>query len=95
VPILLCGVAVWMAFPRGGVIVGKTFARFFTPYAVARVFGGPVFWQCGAGVDLGGDVHHFQVGAGLTLTLANRVDVFFEGIPLGERALSGGVGVEW
>ena len=55
--------------------------------------GGPVFWRYqGAGVS-GGDAHHYQLGGGLTLTIAGRVNLFAEGIPLGERSVAAGAAV--
>ncbi len=78
---------------RAGIIVGETFWRVFTPYAVGRLFGGPVFYRFGEQNVLGNDRYHFQLGAGAVVALGRRVDLFFEGIPLGEQALSGGVGV--
>jgi hypothetical protein len=75
---------------RAGALAGVTVLQMLSPYAVGRVFGGPVFWRY-QGVDLmGGDVHHYQIGAGLTVLVAHRVNLFAEGIPLGERAVSGG-----
>ena len=76
---------------RFGVICGKTLWDVFTPYAVARVFGGPVFYSA-AGIS-GTDLYHFQLGAGATVSVARRVDFFFEAIALGERALTGGIGL--
>jgi hypothetical protein len=75
---------------RVGGLVGTTIAQVLKPYAVARVFGGPVFWRYQGMAVTGGDTHHYQVGAGLTVVLARRVSLFAEGIPLGERSLAGG-----
>jgi hypothetical protein len=72
---------------RAGVLVGKTFFGHVTPYLAGRVFGGPVFYQG----DTGTDTHHYAVGGGLTIR-AGGFDLFAEGIPLGERALSFGIG---
>jgi hypothetical protein len=63
-----------------------------TPYALARVFGGPVFWHDGLAGQTGTDVHHFQLGAGLLVRLGRRLDIFAEGVPLGEQGISGGAG---
>ncbi|MCC6809398.1 MAG: hypothetical protein IT381_18360 [Deltaproteobacteria bacterium] len=78
---------------RVGLIVGKTFWDVFTPYAAFRLFGGPVFYRLGGQALMGGDLYHFQVGAGFSIAIARRLDLFFEGVPLGERALNAGVGV--
>ena len=75
---------------RGGVLVGTTLWRLLSPYAVVRAFGGPVYWQYQGANVTGTDAHHYQVGAGLTLVVVHRVDLFVEGIPLGERSLAAG-----
>jgi hypothetical protein len=73
---------------RLGGLVGWTFKNVVSAYALARVFGGPIFWQY-QGEDLTGtDVHHYQVGAGLVVMLARRIDLSIEGVPLGEQGLS-------
>ena len=78
---------------RGGAVVGTTFFDVLSPYATARVFGGPVFWRYQGSAVTGTDVSHFQIGGGFAFLVARRVDVFAEGIPLGERAVSAGVSV--
>jgi hypothetical protein len=81
----------WAFDARGGVTVGKTFAEHWVPYASARGFGGPVFWQhAGAGV-VGGDRYHVTLGAGLIVRLPRSVDVTVEGMPLGEQSAALGV----
>ena len=75
---------------RLGVLVGTTIARVFSPYAVGRAFGGPIYWQYQGSDVTGTDTHHYQLGAGLTLVVARRVNLFAEGIPLGERSLAAG-----
>ena len=75
---------------RGGVLVGTTLWRLLSPYAVVRAFGGPVYWSLQGEGIVGTDAHHYQVGAGLTLVVVHRVDVFVEAIPLGERSLAAG-----
>jgi hypothetical protein len=78
---------------RFGVIAGKTFGDAFTPYAVARVFGGPIFWQLDGEKVTGTDLYKYQLGGGLSLALFDRrLDVFVEGVGLGERAVAAGVG---
>ena len=74
---------------RTGVLIGKTFWGRFTPYAAGRVFEGPV-WHRG---DIGSDVHHYTVGAGARLALPGQLDLFVEGMPLGEQSVSGGAGL--
>ena len=75
---------------RGGALVGTTLAGVLSPYAVVRAFGGPIYWQYQDQSVTGTDAHHYQVGAGLTLVLARAVDLFVEGVPLGERSLAAG-----
>jgi hypothetical protein len=78
---------------RLGGIVGKTFADTFTPYVTARVFGGPVFWRFDGEDVVGTDLYKYQLGGGVSLLLAGgRLDLFAEGIPLGERGVAAGVG---
>lgn len=76
---------------RLGGQLGVELLEVLRPYALARVFGGPVFWRH-AGEDVTGtDTHHFQVGGGLALRIARTWSMFAEGVPLGERALAAGV----
>jgi hypothetical protein len=78
---------------RGSVTVGKLFWRGIAPYALARVFGGPVFWERGGEDITGSDDYHFQLGAGLLATAAGRVSAFAEIVPLGERSATFGANV--
>jgi hypothetical protein len=72
---------------------GVELGRVFRPYALARGFGGPVFWHHqGEAVD-GTDTHHYQFGVGASVRLAKAFSLFAEGVPLGERAVSLGVGL--
>jgi hypothetical protein len=76
---------------RAGVIAGTTVFEILSPYLVARVFGGPVFWRYERQDQTGTDTSHVQLGAGVTLRALEWIALYIEGIPLGERALSGGV----
>ena len=79
---------------RVGGVVGWSIAGVVSPFLSARAFGGPIFWRNAGGSSVTGtDTSHYQLGGGLAVLVAKRVDVFAEGIPLGERAVSGGVGV--
>lgn len=73
---------------RAGVAAGWVLWDRFTPYAALRVYGGPVFWNG----STGGDAYHVQLGAGFVLGLPGGFDLVAECIPLGEQALSAGVG---
>jgi hypothetical protein len=75
---------------RAGLAFGFTWLRTLSAYAVVRAFGGPVFWSYAGQSQLGTDTHHYQVGGGLALLVLRRVDVFVEGVPLGEQAISAG-----
>ena len=75
---------------RIGAVVGVTLFDVLRPYAVARAFGGPVFWRHRGDSVTGTDVYHYQLGLGLSLRMIETLALFVEGIPLGERALSGG-----
>jgi hypothetical protein len=72
---------------------GLQLAEIFRPYAVMRAFGGPVYWHHLGEAVTGTDTHHYQVGAGAGVRLAKAVNLFVEGIPLGEQAVSFGLGV--
>lgn len=78
---------------RLGAAAGWTIWNVLSPYAVVRAFGGPVFWQYQGASVVGTDTHHYQVGGGLAVLIARRVDAFVEGVPLGEQGVSGGAGV--
>ena len=73
---------------RAGLAAGWTFFERLTPYAVARVFGGPVFY----GADIGTDAYHVQLGAGLVVGLPWGLDLSAEIIPLGEQRVTAGLG---
>lgn len=78
---------------RLGAQFGLEFARRLRPYAVARVFGGPIFWHYQDQAVTGTDTHHYQLGAGLAVRVAKALNLFAEGIPLGERAVAVGIGL--
>ncbi len=78
---------------RLGGELGFNVAKVLHPYAIARLFGGPVFWRYAGESVTGSDIHHYQIGAGLSITIAGRVGLFVEGIPLGEQSVSGGASV--
>jgi hypothetical protein len=76
---------------RAGAMVGKTLGP-VTVYAAARVFGGPVSWTLAGEETTGGDAHHYTVGAGATVR-AGRFSLALEGMALGERSATLGVGL--
>ncbi len=77
---------------RAGLTVGKTFLNILSPYVAARLFGGPVLWKLAGETALGTDENHYQLAAGLVTALPRGFDVFVEGAPLGERAVTVGGG---
>ena len=78
---------------RLGTEVGVELGQLFRPYLAARVFGGPVFWRYQGEAVTGTDTHHYQIGAGAAVRIGRAWNLFAEGIPLGERAVSIGVGL--
>jgi hypothetical protein len=78
---------------RGSIVAGKTFAGLLSPYAVARAFGGPVFWRLDGASVTGTDKYHYQLGLGLSVTLPAHLDLFVEVAPLGETRASAGIGL--
>ncbi len=84
--------ALYAADLRGSVTAGYTFAKRFTPYLVGRAFGGPVVAVEGGRSDVGTDIYHFQVGAGLVVGLPAGFDLSVELVPLGEQRVSAGLG---
>jgi hypothetical protein len=77
---------------RATVAAGKTFFDRLTLYASARLFGGPVFWAVEGDDLVGSDVHHYALGAGARVVLPGSLDLFIEGMAVGEQSVSAGVG---
>lgn len=77
---------------RVALTVGKTFWNVLTPYVSARAFGGPVFWSHQNKNLIGGDQYHFQLAAGVVSALPRGFDLFVDGSPVGERAITIGAG---
>jgi hypothetical protein len=78
---------------RLSMIAGSTIANFFTPYAVARAFGGPVYWKIAGDDVIGTDVYKYQLGGGMAFALPSRtIDLFVEAIAFGERTIAAGIG---
>ncbi len=78
---------------RATAIIGYTLWGRFSPYVGVSLFGGPVYWAVEA--EVAGDAYHYQVLGGASLALPAGFDLFVEGSPLGERSLSGGVGLRF
>jgi hypothetical protein len=76
---------------RLGAEFGLNLANVLHPYVLARAFGGPVYWTYAGQSVTGTDIHHYQVGAGVAVGLPGHLSLFAEGVPLGERAISGGL----
>jgi len=77
---------------RLGVVFGKTFAERITPYGTARIFGGPILWRLDGAEVQGTDVNKYQVAGGVAVLLGRSIDLFVEGVPLGERGFAAGAG---
>ena len=76
---------------RVGAIGGRTFATRWSPYLLARAFGGPVLWSI-AGEDVTGtDTTHVQLGAGLSVALPWSLTAMIDVSALGEQAVSLGI----
>lgn len=80
---------------RASVTAGYTFWKRFTPYAVGRLFGGPVVQTVGGRSYGGTDLYHVQLGAGFVVGLPGGFDVSAELIPLGEQRVSASVGLSF
>lgn len=78
---------------RASLLAGKTFFDRLVVYAGARVFGGPVWWELAGDDVVGGDVHHYSAGLGARLSLPGGVDLFVEGMGVGEQSVNAGAGV--
>jgi hypothetical protein len=78
---------------RLGAEFGIELAGIVRPYATARVFGGPIFWRYQNEPVTGTDTHHYQLGAGVAVRVSKALNVFAEGIPLGEQAVAVGIGL--
>jgi hypothetical protein len=78
---------------RLGAEFGLTLAELLRPYLLARAFGGPVFWTYHEAAVSGTDTHHYQLGLGAAVRLSKTLSLFAEAVPLGERALSAGLGL--
>lgn len=78
---------------RFSVTAGHLFLDTIAPYAVARVFGGPVIWQRDDLPLAGGtDRYHLQLGIGLLVATPSGFDAFVELAPAGERSITVGMG---
>ncbi len=65
----------------------------FVPYVAARVFGGPIFYRYAGEAVTGTDLNKYQVAGGFAASFFHRTfDLFVEGVPLGERGVSAGLG---
>ncbi len=78
---------------RFGILVGKTYLDRLTLFVAGRTFAGPVFWTLAGESVIGGDAYHLAFGAGAVLRLAAGIDVFAEGMGLGERSFSVGTAI--
>jgi hypothetical protein len=77
---------------RGSVTAGYTLGDRFSPYLVARAFGGPMFRVQQGRAEPGTDGYHFQLGFGFVVGLPGGFDLSAELVPLGEQRVSAGIG---
>jgi hypothetical protein len=78
---------------RIGAIAGRTFAKLWNPYVLARGFGGPVWWNVDGADTIGSDTRHFQLGAGLSVVTPFGLTAVVDLSVLGEQAAS--FGASW
>jgi hypothetical protein len=78
---------------RAGVIAGRTLGTIWTPYVLARGFGGPVWWTVDGAAVTGTDTRHFQLGAGLSVVTPLGLTINIDVSALGEQAAS--LGATW
>ncbi len=77
---------------RVAVTLGWTLWRTISPYFSPRAFGGPVFWSYKGSNVIGGDTHHYQLAFGMAMALPRGFDLFVDGSPVGEQAVTLGGG---
>jgi hypothetical protein len=76
---------------RLGAIAGRTLAKIWSPYLLARAFAGPVWWSVD-GMDVtGSDTRHVQLGAGMSVAMSSGFTIVVDVSALGEQAASLGV----
>jgi hypothetical protein len=78
---------------RVAVAAGYRISPVLSPYAVARAFGGPIFWRVDGAAVQGTDLYKYQLGFGAAIGLSKQVDVQLEASVVGEQALTAGVGL--
>ncbi|NVB81970.1 MAG: hypothetical protein HOV81_26550 [Kofleriaceae bacterium] len=78
---------------RAGAIAGRTLAKIWNPYVLARGFGGPVWWTVDDMATTGTDTRHFQLGAGLSVAMSFGLTLTADVSALGEQAAS--LGASW
>ena len=78
---------------RFNVTAGRMLLDTLAPFAVLRLFGGPVIWERDGQPLAGGtDRYHVQAGLGLLVATPAGLDAFAEIAPVGERAVTVGAG---
>lgn len=79
---------------RLGVLAGVTLWQRWSPYVLARGFGGPVLWTLDGEDITGSDQHHYQLGVGSTVALPWSLTLLVDASVVGERAVSLGLSAE-
>jgi hypothetical protein len=80
---------------RIGAIAGRTVAKIWSPYVLARAFGGPVWWKIDGASVSGSDTRHFQLGAGMSLATSFGLTMVADVSALGEQAASLGASIRF
>jgi len=78
---------------RISVLAGYTFGDTWSPFFVARAFGGPVSFRQDGRERTGTDRHHYALGLGSGLSLFERLELLVDATVLGEKSLSAGASV--
>ncbi len=76
---------------RLGTAVGWEIAGVWSPYLSAQVFGGPAIITLDGVSDQTTDLHHYRASVGSSFFLGERLSLFVDLAPLGERGLATGV----
>ncbi len=78
---------------RVGMIAGRSFAKTWNPYLLARGFGGPIWWTLDGRDATGSDTHHFQLGAGVSVVTSIGLTFVVDISAFGEQSAS--LGASW
>lgn len=81
---------------RVGMVLGRRLWDVWTPYFSVRLFGGPVFWEDGAGEEISGsDRYHLSLTFGSSFALPGGVSLYVAASPVAEQAVSAGLSISF